>query len=670
MEIQEQCQPGQDNPDKPIEHLLPATSTVSICSPLCTNVYIAGNIAKHFSAWQTLTSDPYILRIVKGYQLEFCNPPCQALTPRAVKLSCKETDIATTEINKLLTKGVIRKATHVPGEFISTIFTRPKKDGSHRLILNLKKLNEHIEYHHFKMDSLPHALQLMKPNCWMAVLDLKDAYYSVPIRTEDRKYLRFEHEGQLYEFVCLPNGLSSAPRIFTKLLKPALAKLREEGVLLVIYIDDIILFADDPQTLVIFIQRAITLLQSLGFTIHSDKSQLVPSQRVNFLGFILDSVVMTVSMKSDKADKAKSAILQLLRTEQPLIREVASVVGQMVSCFPGVKYGPLYYRALENDKTDALKTNGWNLDDRMLISDIAKKDMSWWLSNIDNDPCSVRPMKYKLTLKCDSSLQGWGSVIENSSLAANGRWSHSESMCHINYLEIKAVLFGLQSLCSDLTNCNIKVLSDNQTAVSYLRNMGGTHSRDCNEIARETLLWCKDRGISLAVTHLPGKLNVEADLASRHFHDDTEWSLDTHVYNSLITKWGNPEIDLFASRLNAKLPCYAAWKPDPCAHFIDAFTLDWSVFKLVYCFPPFSVIGKVLQKIIFSETTAILVLPDWPTQFWYPRVMSMLVAPLHRIKLQKSTLTLPHDVKTVHPLYPKLRLIGCLVSGNPSSCKE
>ena len=93
-------------------------------------------------------------------------------TPRAVKLSSKESDIATTEIKKLLTKGVIREATHVPGEFISTIFTRPKKDGSHRLILNLKKLNEHIVYHHFKMDSLHSATQLMKPNCWMAVLDL------------------------------------------------------------------------------------------------------------------------------------------------------------------------------------------------------------------------------------------------------------------------------------------------------------------------------------------------------------------------------------------------------------------------------------------------------------------------------------------------------------------
>ena len=206
-------------------------------------------------------------------------------------------------------------------------------------------------------------------------------------------------------------------------------------MLLAIYIDDIILFADDPQTLLVFIQRAITLLQSLGFTIHSDKYQLVLSQRVHFLGFILDSVAMTVSMKLDEADKTKSAILQLLRKEQPPIREVASIVEQMVSCFPGVKYAPLYYRALENDKTDALKKNGWNLAERMLISDIAKRAISWWLSNIDNDSCPVLPMKYKLTLKCDSSLEGWGSVFENSSLIANGRWSHSKSMCHINCLD-------------------------------------------------------------------------------------------------------------------------------------------------------------------------------------------------------------------------------------------
>ena len=296
-------------------------------------------------------------------------------------------------------------------------------------------------------------------------------------------------------------------------------------MLLFIYVDDIILSADDPQTLITYIHKATTLLKSLGFTIHEGKSLFAPSQRVAFLGFVLDSNTMTVFMKSDKAVKVKTAIGQLLRKERPQIREVASVVGLMVSCFPGVKYVPLFYRALENDKTDALTQTGWNHDEHMQISDLAKKDLQWWLENVDHDPCPIIPTEPSVTLKCDSSLEGWGSVIDNSPTTANARWSPQERTYHINYLEIKVVLFGLKSLCSKLKHCGIKVLSDNQTAVACLRNMGGTHSRDCNQITRETILWCKDRDISLTITHFPGKLNVEADKASREFYDDTEWSL-------------------------------------------------------------------------------------------------------------------------------------------------
>lgn len=118
-------------------------------------------------------------------------------------------EIIETEISKLLTKNVIAEA-----EFISKVFTRPKNDGSHRLILNLKRLNEHVTHKHFTMKSLQTAAQLIKQGSWMAVLDLKDAYYSVPIVIDHRKYLN------LYEFTCLPNGLSSAPRSFAKLMKP------------------------------------------------------------------------------------------------------------------------------------------------------------------------------------------------------------------------------------------------------------------------------------------------------------------------------------------------------------------------------------------------------------------------------------------------------------------
>ena len=199
------------------------------------------------------------------------------------------------------------------------------------------------------------------------------------------------------------------------------------------------------------------------------------------------------------------------------------------SCVSVVKYAPLYHQALQNDKADALKQTRWNHDKHMQNSDLANKALSWWLENVDHDPCPIMPSKPRVTPKCDSSLEGWGSVIDNSSTTANGRCSSQEIAYHITYLEIKAVLLGLKSLCSELKHCSIKVLSDNQTTVVYLRNMGGTHSRDCNHITRETILWCKERGISFTITHLPGKLNVEADKASREIHDDTEWSLDFQV---------------------------------------------------------------------------------------------------------------------------------------------
>ena len=77
---------------------------------------------------------------------------------------------------------------------------RPKKDGSYRMILNLKPLNEFVSYYHFKMDTIHIALKLTRPGCFMASVDLKDAFYSVPVAKEDRKYLKFEWQGSYYEY--------------------------------------------------------------------------------------------------------------------------------------------------------------------------------------------------------------------------------------------------------------------------------------------------------------------------------------------------------------------------------------------------------------------------------------------------------------------------------------
>ena len=513
------------------------------------------------------------------------------------------------------------------------------------------------------METLASALQLIKPNCYMVVLDLKDAYYSVPIFSEHRKFLRFQFEGSLYEFTCLPNGLSSAPRVFTKLMKPLFAFLRGKGILLVGYIDDIILIADSKEALELALEETIAMITNLGFTINYDKSSLVPSQQACFLGFLINSVAMEVHMTPAKSAKLIQACQNIMGKKSITIREVASVVGMMVSSFPGVRYGPLYYRSLENEKTDALKIALGNLDACMSLSELALQDLEWWINFSSNDPQTILRHTPHCVLKCDSSLLGWGSVLNGTNSSTGGRWSKSESLNHINYLELKAILLGLQSLCGDMHSTCIKVLSEKQTAVAYIKNMGGTHSRQCNNITREILLWCKAKRLTLMIAHLPGKMNIEADKASRVFNDDTEWSLDEGEYSQLVALWGRPSIDLFASRLNHKVIPYVAWKPDPGASAIDAFTLNWSDYSLSYCFPPFSLIGKVLQKIQMEKATAILVVPDWTSQFWYPMLLKLLDAPPYHIRHQAKTLTLPHNPEKTHPLHPKLRLIGCLVSG-------
>ena len=138
-------------------------------------VFRAGQLTSAVHSWYEITNDPTIIQFVKGVFLEFtqnCEPT--QISARPSIFNSKEQLIVHEEINKLLQKGVIKESHNEHGEFISPIFLRPKPDGSYRTILNLKTFNEFVEYHHFKMDTLESAIRIIKPDCYMASIDLKD----------------------------------------------------------------------------------------------------------------------------------------------------------------------------------------------------------------------------------------------------------------------------------------------------------------------------------------------------------------------------------------------------------------------------------------------------------------------------------------------------------------
>lgn len=204
---------------------------------------------------------------------------------------------------------------------------------------------------------------------------------------------------------------------------------------------------------------------------------------------------------------------------------------------------------------------------------------------------------------------------------------------------------------------------DNTTAVAYINNMGGSHSLPCNSIAKEIWNWCIKQNIWLSAAHLPGIKNVAADKASRIFYDNTEWMLNRVIFDKLTLKLFKPKLDLFASRINNQLNKYVSWKPGPGAYAIDAFTLDWST-DTFFAFPPFSLLGRVVQKIEQDQAEGIVIVPNWPSQPWYPQVMRLAVTAPLILPKGKNILKLPYDPMKIHPLYPKLVLLACHLSGN------
>ena len=214
--------------------LLDAVSTPFLDIPV-------GGHLKHFALqWRSFTSDPTILDMVSGMTIDLVDLPYQRKLPHEIKLNSQEFAAASEHISTLLSKKAIIESTFNPKkDFLSNVFLRPKHDGGYRMILNLKQFNKYVDYAHFKMESLQNILDLVTENCVMCILDLSDAYLTVPIGRKYVRFLKFQFNGKVYCYVCLPFGISSAPRKFTKLLKPIIAWLRQHCIVLVIYIDDI-----------------------------------------------------------------------------------------------------------------------------------------------------------------------------------------------------------------------------------------------------------------------------------------------------------------------------------------------------------------------------------------------------------------------------------------------
>nr|CAH7718932.1 unnamed protein product [Callosobruchus chinensis] len=319
-----------------------------------------------------------MLSWVSGYLIPFVEKPRQKHTPKNPKIPEKEALELNRAIFKLQAIGAIKICNHERGEFLSPYFFVQKSDGGFRFVLNLKRLNKYIEAPHFKLEDYRSVKNMTTENCYMTSLDLKDAYFVIPISIKYRKFLRFKFKNTLFEFCCMPFGLCMAPFVFTKLLKPVNFKLRSLGFESVNYLDDYFLLGKSEEECLRNVVETVKILCELGFIVNFPKSNLLPQKQCIFLGFKWNSSDLTVRPTENKLKKVQRSINRIVHKQSVKIRQFAKLIGLINSMCFAFKYSRLYIKQMERDKYMALLINGGDYRGKLKISKKSYKDLHWW----------------------------------------------------------------------------------------------------------------------------------------------------------------------------------------------------------------------------------------------------------------------------------------------------
>ena len=259
---------------------------------------------------------------------------------------------------------------------------------------------------------------------------------------------------------------------------------------------------------------------------------------------------------------------------------------------------------------------GMPLHEALPWTEAISAHLDWWQNptNVMRS-ADLYPKDHSIQLFTDASNEHWGAHLDQSS--TKSLWSDREKRLHINVLELKAVSRALQSFKDPCQNQTVLVATDNSTVVAYINKQGGTHSAEMCTLPWKIMTWCHHYHITLKARHIPGCLNVMADLLSRSNQvQSTEWSLHPQVFKQICQKWFTPHVDLFATHLKYKLPLYVSPVPDPNAWHIDALHLNWTGLT-AYAYPPTALLHRVIQKIRQCHCLIIVIAPGWLGMPWF-----------------------------------------------------
>jgi hypothetical protein len=595
-----------------------------------------GRLRSRLPAWRRLAS-PYVVKWIEhGVPIEFEQEPV-AKRRKSVFANATELSFVRGQVGELLQRGCI--SVDPNAEVICPLGVAPKKGPAlYRLIHNVRYVNLSCTHKHFKYEKLTDLQNVLKSGMWMCKFDLSAGYHHIGLVPSQTKFFGFEFEGTVYSWNQLFFGLSPAPHIFTMILRDIAKRWRFDGILLIHYLDDFLLFAGSRTLCLQQMLRIRKDLEDLGFVLNLVKSELDPVQLLEFLGLEVCTVgAPTFTVPAARLEKLAKCLRELAWVDrgQVGVRKVASVAGQLLSMSLALSPARLFTRALYK-VVDCVNRSelpgGWN--GMVCLSSEALEEVAFWLACISD--WNGRPINREagvrvITVTSDAShLHGWGgwtgaprvqwsqpfdkTIVRT--FDAQGRWTVLEAEEHINLQELRGFLYTAQALTPVIpAGARIRPRLDNTVAIAYLNNGGGRILMLTRVVKEIWLLFLRNGWVLETAVHIRGVDNVLADWLSRHF-SNCDWKLNPEVFAWLDSIWGPHEHDRCASRVNVQnnLPFDSLfYEPGAAGH--DTFTQWWRPTNN-WVNGDFSLLSRLIALCREQKACATFIAPRWPRPWW------------------------------------------------------
>ena len=576
---------------------------------------VKGSLARNIQYWQNIGASDFIIDTIKnGYIIPFQTPP-PPMFLKNNRSALDNVEFVQQAIADLLETGCIQKVPFQPFIVSPLSVAVNKSSGKKRLILDLSELNNFVEKKKVKFEDWNVALDFFTKDCYLFKFDLKSGYHHIDICSKQITYFAFRWEGHFYCFNVLVFGLTSAPYIFTKCLRPLVKLWRKTGIDIVLYLDDGFGFGRDFNQCLnasAFVQNS--LIQA-GFLINQEKSIFQPSQTMEWLGLLWDSKMFSLFIPSRRITELQHTLNFLINVFPSFTaRELAKLAGQIISLSP--VFGNVcslmtrhLYLAIESRVH-------WDKFLNFEFPDMVRTELRFWSENLDNmnqRRLMTDFLPSVLVFSDASNVAAGAYTVEIDDKVVHQMWSKSQSLMSSTWRELKAVELALNSFAASLSGKAVRWHTDNQNCVKIVQK-GSTKSH-LQSLAFSIFSICIEYAISLDIVWIPREDNTKADYLSKIIDYD-DWQTTIEFFQLIDSMWGPHTVDRFASAQNTKLKRYNSLFWYQTSESVDAFSQSWQL-ENNWLVPPINLVSRAIKHILLCRAHGTLIVPKWPSAaFW------------------------------------------------------